>query len=114
MRELPDNDPDVFPVMLLRIALRVGHDSGVLEWLQPRLEAMQSSGPRVFYRDALIRRALQRAEVSELPRLVDDYLLQAREAREKLSPDHPGHGLTLPDRGEFPLNDAMLGATVFL
>jgi tetratricopeptide (TPR) repeat protein len=114
MRELPDNDPDVFPVMLLRIALRVGHDSGLLEWLQPRLEAMQSYAPRVLYRDALIRRALQRADVSELPRLVDDYLLESHEAREKLRPDHPGHGLTLPNRCEFPLNDAMLGATVFL
>jgi hypothetical protein len=114
IRELPDSDPEVFPVMLLRIALRLSQDDGVFEWLRPRLELTQSAAPRVFYRDTVLRRALQHGEVADLPRLADDYFCAMHEARASLSPDHPGRGVPLPDRSAFPLDDALLGATLFL
>jgi len=114
IRELPDSDPDVFPVMLLRIALLLGQDEDVFEWLHPRLELIQSVAPRVFYRDTVLRRALQIAEVADLPRLADDHLHALHEARASLSLDHPGRTVPLPEQSAFPLNDGLVGATLFL
>lgn len=111
-RDLPESDPEIFPVLLLRIALRFGCDTGLFEWLTPRLDAARSIAVRLMHRDLLVRRVLQRAELADLPRLASNYRGVADEGRAALPADHP-LSVSLASMAEFPRGDNLLGPALY-
>ena len=114
-RDEPEGDPEVLPMLLIGIAVRLGQDTGLLECLPPRAQRAASPAVRSMFRETLIHRALRRCEVEELPRLESELRADAFLAYDHHANREPA--VPLPPRAmfeSFPLDAREIGAGIFL
>lgn len=114
-RDEPEGDPEVLPMLLIGIAVRLGQDAGLLEWLSPRAQRAASSAVRTMFRQTLVHRAMRRCEVEELPRLESELRAEAFLAYDRQVSREPA--VPLPPRAmfeSFPLDAREIGAGIFL
>ena len=114
-RDLPEGNPEILPILLAGVAVRLKQDVGLLEWLAPRAAKVSAPGGQAMLRGILVRRAFLRCEVETLPILENDLRTATRSAFDDLV----NRGLVGADKSReelkhFPLNSKGFGADVFL
>ena len=111
----PEGNSEILPILLIGIAVRLGQDTGLLEWLSPRVRSVGLPGGRVMFSKFLVHRALKRCEVEELPRLESEL----RHATLLAVDRHVGGGGEAPLGlrrllEQFPREERGLGSCIFL